>query len=849
MIAWAFARAIFWTSVSRWTGEYTLVELLAPAGSREAFIAAIESGADAVYLAGSMFGARAYASNFDEDGLREVVRMAHLRHVRINVAVNTIVDDSEIAALKQYLRFLAKIGVDAVLVQDLGVARIAREIVPHLPLHASTQMTVHSLEGVQALARLGFARVVLARELSIEEIRYICARTSVEIEMFIHGAICVCYSGQCLMSSMIGGRSGNRGRCAQPCRLPYTLVDENGKNVLAGEAGEYLLSPRDLNTIDVLPALIEAGVASLKIEGRMKRPEYVATVVSAYRRAIDTHETEKAYRVGQEEHDRLSQIFNRDFTTAYLLSRPGKTMMSDRRPNNRGLLIGRVTSYDKMRHLVSVKLSRDLAVGDQVDFWVKVGGRVTATIKELAMRDGKPVTKGKAGDEVTFETPAAVREHDRVFKVYDAALMAEAKALYASGAPVRRVAADCTVCAQIGAPLVIRMTDADGNTGEGKTDFIGEVAKKRPLAEETVRKQVERLGTSIFDLRSLSCSIEAGVMVPVSEINEARRRAVAALEEARLTQMKPVEGRYTEIAPAARRKAARIANLMVSVDTLGAAKAALEAGADGVLFGGESYSHHVITAAEYRGAWEMAQSYGVRIDFNTPRIVRDCHQKALEKLLYALKDFPPDAIHVHNIGMLALVRRLTDAPIHADYSLISYNRQTLLFLQEYGVEEGTLSPELTLKQIEEIAATAPLPLTCIVHGRLELMVSEYCVAGSFLGHVDKGPCSQPCMKGRYALKDRKDMLFPIVMDQFCHMHVLNSKCLSMLPHAMTLKRLGIRTLRIEGKALSAEQITRLVRAYERAVRLPEELDEAQLQWVHEQEGKDITRGHYFRGVL
>ena len=211
------------------------------------------------------------------------------------------------------------------------------------------------------------------------------------------------------MSSMIGGRSGNRGRCAQPCRLPYTLVDEEGHDVLGDEAGKYLLSPRDLSTIDVIPELLAAGVNSLKIEGRMKRPEYVATVVRTYREAIDSYYSDKGYAVTAEERDDLAQIFNRDFTTAYLLGRPGKTMMSDRRPNNRGLLIGRVLDYDWDRRLVTVKLSGRLGLGDQVDFWVKVGGRVTATIQELQAVDGSRLERGEAGDTVVFAIPAAVR--------------------------------------------------------------------------------------------------------------------------------------------------------------------------------------------------------------------------------------------------------------------------------------------------------------------------------------------------------------------------------------------------------------------------------------------------------
>lgn len=827
-----------------------MVELLAPAGSREALVAAVENGANAIYLAGNAFGARAYASNFDREALREAIHFAHLRKVAIHVTVNTIVADEEMGPLRDYLRFLYEAGADAVLVQDLGVARVAHETVPDLPLHASTQMSVSSLEGVRALAELGFTRVVLARELSLKEIRHICAHASVEIETFMHGALCVCYSGQCLMSSMIGGRSGNRGRCAQPCRLPYTLVDEKGQDVLGDKAGSYLLSPRDLSTIDVIPDLIEAGVSSLKIEGRMKRPEYVATVVRTYREAIDTYYAGKGYAVTQEERDDLAQIFNRDFTTAYLEGRPGKAMMSDRRPNNRGLLIGRVTAYDWDRRIVTVKLSGRLGLGDQVDFWVKVGGRVTATISALTDAKGRAVEEGQAGDIVSFAIPSAVRDHDRVFKVYDARLMERAKETYASGAPVRRIPVAIAVRAAVGEPLTVTLCDAEGHRGEGRTDFIGEPARKRPLSEEIIRKQVSRLGTSVYEMKSLYCDIAGEVMVPMSEINEARRKAVEALDALRLKEIEAREHRpEPKFTDRIARPTPKKADFLVAVDTLGKAEAALAAGADGILFGGESYEHRVIAPEEYERAWQMAREAGARIDFNTPRIVHDGQQKHVERLLDAFAAFPPDAVHVHNIAMLALVRRLTDFAIHADYSLISYNKQTLAFLKDYGASGATLSPELTAKEIRQLAKESPLPLTCIVHGRLELMVSNYCVTGSFLGGCGEGPCTQPCTRGHFALKDRKDALFPLAMDQFCHMHVLNSKVLSMMPHAMKFRAAGIETMQIEAKAMGEKEIAAIVKAYRKAMAFPEEPAEAQLSWIHEQEGKDITRGHYFRGVL
>ena len=833
--------------------EIILVELLAPAGSREAFRAAIESGADAVYLAGASFGARAYADNFDAEGLREAIRFAHLRGVHVHVTVNTIVDDQELAKLADYLRFLYEAGADAVLVQDLGVARLAREVVPALPLHASTQMTVHNLAGVRALEAVGFSRIVLSRELSIKDIRYICANSRAEIEVFIHGALCVCYSGQCLMSSMIGGRSGNRGRCAQPCRLPYTLVDGQGADLLADTAGKYLLSPRDLNTIDILPELMEAGVASLKIEGRMKRPEYVAVVVDTYRRAVDSYLSGEGYAVSAEDRRSLSQIFNRDFTTAYLKDRPGRNMMSDRRPNNRGILAGRVVRIDYATHRVTLHLSDGLRDGDQVDFWVKVGGRVTAVIHDMQDATGRPISAAAAGEDVSFPLDGSVRVHDRVFKVFDARLMEKARGFFTTGAPVRRIPLSIEARVAVGEPLVLRLKDRDGYTAEARTSFIGEVARKRPLQQETLQKQLSRLGTTVFTLEHLKADIQGEVMVPVSEINEVRREAVEKLEAQRLQAFarQPLAAQAPAPLPVLHRRHSETAALVVAVDSVEKARAALDAGADWLLFGGESYSHTVLTARHYQEVWQLAMERGRRVSFNTPRIVREQHMKAFLQLLESFSEFPPTEINIHNIGMLALVREHTDIPIHADYSLIAYNALALAEMKDLGAASATLSPELTMAQVERLAAESPLPLECIADGQLELMVSEYCVTGSFLGGIDTGACSRPCQtKGqRYALEDRKKEHFPLVMDQFCHMHVLNGKKLSMLPHAMKFGAMGISRIRIEARAMDAAELRDTVKNYRRFLALPAELSDEELALAKKLEGPDITRGHYFRGVL
>lgn len=821
-----------------------LVELLAPAGSEEALTAAVESGADAVYLAGKAFGARAYAANFDEAAMAEAIAFAHRRNVAVHVTVNTLVDESECAQLASYLRFLYEAGADAAIVQDLGAAEIARRVAPDLPLHASTQLSVHSLEGVRFLGEQGFSRVVLARELSLEEIRSICAQTAIEIEVFAHGALCVCYSGQCLMSSLIGGRSGNRGRCAQPCRLPYALVDESGADLLAGaDAGAYLLSPRDLNTLEVLPQLIEAGVASFKIEGRMKRPEYVAVVTDVYRRAIDAHLSGQT-PPGAEDRRDLAQIFNRDFTTAYLEKRQGRNMMSDRRPNNRGLLAGRVTRFDAQRGLAAVKLAQPLAKGDVLDFWVKVGGRVNATVAELFVH-GKSVEQAAPGEEVSLRIGGKVRPGDRVFKVFDTKLMARARSFFQGGAARRRIAVDAFVSAAVGAPLRIRLADAEGFCGEGATDFVGETAARRPLTEETVRKQLERLGTTVFALRQLACEIEGEVMVPVSEINEARRRAVESLEARRLARY--ARPRLQEAAlPAKRRAPLRPAQpeLVVRVDTVAKAEAALRGGADIVLFGGDAFAPAAPGLEEYREAYALARAAGARFALDTPRMLRGAQAPDLERLLEGCRDMELAGVAVHHAAAIPLVRRALDAPLHADAALNVYNSYAIDFLARLGAASVTLSPELNFGQIEALAARSALPVECIVHGNLELMLSEYCAIGSFLGGLDGERCARPCKARQYFLKDRKDERFPLATDQFCRMHVLNGKTLEMLPYLERFARIGVKRLRIEAKYMPQGSLEGLVRRYKTRLAAGEAT-----QALPENEGQNVTRGHYFRGVL
>nr|MDA8234425.1 U32 family peptidase [Clostridia bacterium] len=513
-------------------------ELLAPVGSWEALVAAVENGADAVYLGGKLFSARQYANNFSDEEMKKALDYAHFRGVRVFVTVNTLMADRELEQCLEYLRFLYEAGVDAVIVQDLGLVRLGRKLLPGLELHASTQMTVHNLEGVRLLEDLGFNRVVLSREVTLENMRYIRENCRAELEVFVHGALCVSYSGQCLMSSLIGGRSGNRGRCAQPCRLKYNLVGEKGENLSGEDVGMHLLSPRDLNLVEHLPQLIEAGVKSFKVEGRMKRPEYVATVIRIYREALNRYFLARDYAVTAEDLKNLTQVFNRDFTTGYLYGNEGRNLMSFKRPNNRGLRLGRIEKFNPKTKEAEISLDDDLQVGDGLEVWVTQGGRQGVVVNSMAVQ-GRRVEGARAGERVAIQIPGKMRPGDRVFKTLDAGLMNRARSTFINVKEGRRVPVRAEVKVSLGQPLLITMTDEDGNKGEGRTGFLAEAARKRPLTEETVRGQVDRLGNTPFTLQEFSCTIEGELMVPVSEINEARRQAVEQLEEQRLSKYRP----------------------------------------------------------------------------------------------------------------------------------------------------------------------------------------------------------------------------------------------------------------------------------------------------------------------
>lgn len=508
-------------------GNRAIPELLAPAGGMKQLIAAVENGADAVYLGGPLFNARIHADNFTEEQIKEAVDYAHLRNVKIYITLNILLTNEELLPALQYAGKLYEMGADGLILQDLGLADLVKTWLPDFPLHLSTQASVYNLSGVKKAEKMGFQRVVLARELALEEIRAITGETSCPVEVFAHGALCMCYSGQCQLSRALGdgSRSGNRGLCAQPCRLSYRWG--------AGKAG-YILSPKDLCTISCLGELAEAGIASLKIEGRMKFPEYVAAVTAIYRKYLDQYAKEGTCIVSQEDWHILNQIFNRGgFTTGYLYGNPGQKLLSGTLPKHQGVYMGKVVAgvksagYPGKSSLIDVKLEKNLNMGDGVEIRSReLTGNIITYLKPLDRKKGNIVRIG--------DIKGSVRPGDPVYRISNAKLMKELRDTYEQGGPQgkrhrKRVPVQMEFQAKTGQypRLIIR----EGSFELAVTDHEEAVqwAKNHPLTEEAVVRQLVKTGGSPFMPEYIKTDIEENSSLPLSAINRLRRKALAEL--------------------------------------------------------------------------------------------------------------------------------------------------------------------------------------------------------------------------------------------------------------------------------------------------------------------------------
>jgi len=849
------------------------MELLAPAGSFEAFKAAVENGADAVYLGGKSFNARASAANFSLEELRQVVQYAHERETQVYVTVNILIADQEFPELFDYIYSLYELGVDALILQDVGVAELVQSVLPEMERHASTQMTINNTWGVRHAERLSFKRVVLAREVSAEHMKSIAMNTSLDIEVFVHGALCICYSGQCLMSSYIGGRSGNRGKCAQPCRLTYQLVNAKKQDLLAGaKLGDHLLSPRDLNFIEELRNLRDCGVYSLKVEGRMKRPEYVATVIRIYRQALDYVLQEKGSGTGvtEEEKTELLQIFNRDFSQGYFHGHPGAELMSYTRPNNRGIRLGRITKHQGDR--LEIKLEAYLRPGDGIEIWTS-RGREGITVHKV-YQGKKELEEGKPGELVQVEFSGKAYPGDRVFKTYDELLMEKARQSYQEGKERRKRPVRMRLSGVIGEPMVLEAWDRD-RYAQVKSSIPVQKALKRPLTPEYAFQQLGRLGTTPFWLDRLDLEIEEGSMLPVSELNEMRRLAVEALlhkpiEVKKVTQVEYKERlkEWQKRIKQEREKLSRESEgrsqtftaaqrLTVAVSHLEGVKAALKAGAKRLAVGGERWrSRPGMSIEDIQAAVGLCREHGAECLLRLPRILNEEQSQWWYEVLQKVNSWEQrPGLMVANMGELEMVKAIDSRwYFEVDFPANVFNEAAVAHLFRLGAQGVTLSTELAHSQLELLARWPKTEI--FVFGDLEMMVSEYCPVGATLGGKKGNKCSVPCVKEPHYLRDRLKYDFPIETDLDCRMHLYNAKRLNLYKELGSIAQMGIERVRLQLDRATAGQVRDTVRVFlegwERALagtRITEEQAEKVAAYLEERFPEGFTKGHYFRGVL
>ena len=669
------------------------MEVLAPAGNREALERADAAGADAVYLGYTAFSARAGAGNFSREELAEAVCYAHLRGMRVHVTVNTLIKDSELREALDVLRMLRDIGADAVLIQDAGLLRLARACCPGLAVHASTQMTIHNRTGVRWCVRQGISRVVLARECSLEEIGK-CAGQGAEIEVFGHGAMCVCVSGQCLFSSMAGERSGNRGRCAQPCRKPYYY---------RGKKGSWL-SPRDICLRGDLPALDRAGAVSVKLEGRLKRPEYVAVTSESYVRGARSLEQGDFIPPDREETDALRQIFNRGgFTRGYAFGCRDAGIIDPEQTGHRGIEIGTVGRVNGGMAFINV--SRDLNDGDGLTL------RRGAWSADLIYSGPDTPAGGRAMLRLRDDVDA--KSGDRVFRLTDSRQMKSAAEL-----PGRRIKADMVLRAVPGEPLELTVTDGE-NTVRAAGETV-QAARTRETAARELQRSLAKTGGTVFEAGSISTET-AGAFVPVSELNGIRRRALSELEEKRISTFTPDNGGEGEY-PA---------------DMLAGGKIPPTA--------------CVRNPVQARAARER----GFRVVFYP----EDWREQALDDLLNSME--PGDWLRLPEVcteDTLNMIKRLTEkhadrlggvmlgsigqlgadwkVPFGAGPGIPVMNRQAAMLLTEQGCGFVTASPELTGSELRTLLEGDP-PIAVQTYGRTQLMLLSHCPARTYMG-LDRG---------------------------------------------------------------------------------------------------------------
>lgn len=799
------------------------VELLAPVGSFEALKAAVQNGANAVYLGGKDFGARASANNFDRDELKEAVKYAHIRGVQVFVTTNTLRKENEIEDFLEYAKFLYDIDVDAIILQDIGMARLIKRELPDFELHASTQMVAHSLEDVKYLESVGFDRVVLAREVTVEEIKYICDNCKADIEVFVHGALCVCYSGQCLMSSMIGNRSGNRGRCAQPCRQRYELIDVYTGEVVNSN-GDYLLSPRDLNAIEEIDKVIDAGVHSLKIEGRMKRPEYVATVIDGYRKTIDEYLATNKLNVSDETINDLYTIFNRKFTKGLLLGDVGKDMMNSQLPNNQGLYVGTVVDYNKKAKRLKIKLANTLKKGDGINLG---GGTIGRIIK-----NGNIETIGYKGETIELDFVGEARKGQIVFKTSDSELMDRVQATFTQDKEFVKNIIDAKITIKLGQKPILTLKDRHSNEATIEGDKIVEEAMKVALSKEKVETQLRKLGNTPYELDLLEIELDDNVSLPISLLNQMRRDCIELLDKERVSiKNRKYKNKTVKYKPVLYNRNKQ-QGISVKVKNLEQLESALECGVDRI------YYEDTNTIDK---AMSLAMKYNKKVIYSAPRIIRNKEYNHLAKANNA----GVESVQVGNYGSIDYFK---DKKLNIDYYLNAFNSETINYYKEIGADTLCISQELNINEIKETIKYTDINIESVVYGYTPLMITEYCPMGVIVRDCKKDKRVAKCKESIYALRNSKGDEFRVSQDIFCRSTIYNSNVTCMLDNLYELHEIGINVLRLDFTLEDKGTVKEVIEAYQEVLSNDYKLATKATKLYNKLDEKGTTAGHYYKGV-
>jgi U32 family peptidase len=753
------------------------VELLSPAGSMEALYAAIHNGADAVYVGGKCFGARVNAI-FDDSELIEAIKYAHLYDVKIYVTVNTLIYDNEIDELLKYIDFLYENDVDAIIIQDIGVLDLIRKTYPDLEIHASTQMHIYNSDSLKLLKDLGVKRAVLAREVNINNIKEY-SKLGIELEVFVHGALCISFSGQCLMSSLIGRRSGNRGLCAQACRLNYELYEDNKK---IDTKGEYLLSPKDLNSLENIKELIESGITSFKIEGRLKRPEYVALVTSLYRKAIDNYYNGQNEVVSEENIVELQKIFNREFTKGHLYNERGFNLMNPYRPNHMGVEIGEIINVNEEK--ITVKLSKNINQGDGVRIIGKVD---TGFMLNKIYKNDLLVNKAYAGDVIEIDNNYYVNKDSIIFKTSDIEQLERLQQTYKNS--TRKVLISAEVEGRLGKSLKLILTDNLNNKVIKESEIKLFEAINQPLTKERLTDQINKLGNTPYYIDNIKIDIDNNVMLPIKEINEIRRLAIEELSNLRMkrynrnniNEYKLLVSDYKDLKPI----------LKVLVRTEEQIKASIEMNVEDI---------YVMDKLLYNKYTDKCPN----IKLAVPRIISNIPDYNNQVLL---------------VGDLGGIYKYKNKNITTEHSLNVVNSYAVALLNSLNIKSITLSYELSKEQIRNLIIAykqrynANPNLEMIVYAKQEMMATKMCLINTYVGN-DISNCNLCKKAKKYYLKDRMNYNYDVITDNNCITYILNPKTLVLGDCLDEVVNLGINNLRLNFTNEDYEMTKNIINAYQ-----------------------------------